>query len=121
LRPRRFRPANERGSATLVGAVAIAGLLACTIGGLQLGSAVVARHRAQAAADLAALSAASAIAAGMSAACGRAGQVARTMRTTLGECRVDGLDVVVGVDAPVVLARWGFGPAHAAARAGPAD
>jgi secretion/DNA translocation related TadE-like protein len=94
-------------------------LLAVSMGGLYLGSAVIARHRAQAAADLASLAAAGRVAEGADAACARADLVARAMRTTVTRCVIEDLDVVVTVDAAVTLGRFGVGPARAAARAGP--
>ncbi|HJT91410.1 MAG TPA: pilus assembly protein TadG-related protein, partial [Mycobacterium sp.] len=56
--PRSSRDHAEQGSASLVAAAMVAVLLAVTLGGVYLGSAVIARHRAQAAADLASLAAA---------------------------------------------------------------
>ncbi len=97
----------------------IAVLLAITAGGVCLGSAVVGRHRAQAAADLAALAAAAALPAGARAACARATAVVHRMGGDHVDCAVDGLDVVVTVEATVVFAGWTAGPARAAARAGP--
>jgi secretion/DNA translocation related TadE-like protein len=94
-------------------------LLAVSTGGLYLGSAVIARHRAQAAADLASLAAAGRVADGADAACARASSVASAMRTTVTRCVIEDLDVVVTVDAAVTLGRFGVGPAQAAARAGP--
>jgi secretion/DNA translocation related TadE-like protein len=92
-------------------------LLWVTGAGAYLGSVVVARHRAQAAADLAALAAAARLPSGAAAACARATAVAREMRVAHAECGVDGLDVVVTVEVAVVFA----GAARAAARAGPVD
>jgi secretion/DNA translocation related TadE-like protein len=97
----------------------VAVLLSITGGGAYLGSAVVARHRAQAAADLAALAAAARLAAGPETACAQAKAVARQMRVSTTGCDVDDLDVVVTVD--VRLAVGGWGSARAAARAGPAE
>jgi secretion/DNA translocation related TadE-like protein len=94
-------------------------LLAVSTGGLYLGSAVIARHRAQAAADLASLAAAGRLAEGTDAACAHASSVARAMRTTTTRCVIEDLDVVVTVDAAVALGMFGVGPARAAARAGP--
>ena len=94
----------------------VAVLLCVTGAGAYLGSAVVARHRAQAAADLAALAAAARLPSGAAAACARATLVAREMRVDDSECGVDGLDVVVTVRVPVAFG----GAARAAARAGPA-
>ena len=92
----------------------VAVLLCVTVAGAYLGAVVVARHRAQAAADLAALAAAGRLAAGPEAACARATAVARAMRTDAG-CAVDDLDVVVTVRIAVL-----GGASSAAARAGPA-
>ncbi|MDT5016387.1 MAG: hypothetical protein QOD39_2547 [Mycobacterium sp.] len=96
-------------------------LLAITVGCGYVGAAVVARHRAQAAADLAALAAAVAIPRGADAACARAVAVAQAMRTAVRQCAVDDLDVAVTVEASVRLGRITTGPARAVARAGPAD
>jgi secretion/DNA translocation related TadE-like protein len=99
----------------------VAVLLAVTFGGLYLGSAVIARHRAQAAADLASLAAAGMLANGADAACQQASAVAQAMHTALTRCSVEDLDVIVAVDAAVTLGRIEVGPARAVARAGPAD
>jgi secretion/DNA translocation related TadE-like protein len=97
----------------------VAALLSITGGGVYLGAAVVARHRAQAAADLAALAAAARLAAGPETACAQAKAVAREMVGSITGCAVDDLDVVVTVDARLAIGGWGS--ARAAARAGPAD
>lgn len=90
-------------------------LLWVTGAGAYLGSAVVARHRAQAAADLAALAAAAWLPSGAAAACTRATAVAHEMRVDDAQCAVDDLDVVVTIEVAVA-----FGAAaRAAARAGP--
>lgn len=88
-----------------------------TVSGLAVGSVVLARHRAQSAADLAAVAAASRVAAGTQAACRQAQAVAAAMRVRLRGCEVVRLDVTVTVsaDTGVPVA----GPAVAAARAGP--
>lgn len=93
----------------------VAVLLCITGAGAYLGSVVVARHRAQAAADLAALAAAARLPSGAAAACARATAVAHEMRVDDTQCDVDGLDVVVTAQVAVVFA----GVACAAARAGP--
>jgi secretion/DNA translocation related TadE-like protein len=82
-----------------------------------LGSAVVARHRAQAAADLAALAGAARLPSGVAQACARATAVAHAMRVENAQCSVDGLDVVITVQVSVAFA----GTAWAAARAGPVE
>jgi secretion/DNA translocation related TadE-like protein len=94
-------------------------LLAISVGGVYVGSAVIARHRAQAAADLASLAAAGRLAEGADAACAHASEVARGMHVAVTRCEVDELDVIVTVEAAVPLGRIGIGPARAAARAGP--
>ena len=94
-------------------------LLAVTVGVVQLGSAVIARHQAQAAADMAALAAAGVMPAGLTAACDKAAAVARAMSTAVTGCTADALDVVVTVDAHMPLAAWDIGAARAVARAGP--
>lgn len=110
---------DERGAATLVAVAALAVLIAVTGGLAQVGSAVIARHRAQAAADLAALAAAGRIAAGTESACTQAALIAEAMGTSVADCAVDGVEVLVHVDAAVGLGGWRWGPARAAARAGP--
>jgi len=106
---------GDAGSATVAAAAMVAVLLCVTGAGAYLGSVVVARHRAQAAADLAALAGAAALPSGVAAACARATAVAHQMRIDDARCRVDGLDVVVTARVPVAFA----GMAQAAARAGP--
>jgi secretion/DNA translocation related TadE-like protein len=96
-------------------------LLALTIGGVYVGSAVIARHRAQAAADLAAVAAAVHLADGTRAACSRASALALAMRMAVTHCVVENLDVVVTVETSVPLGRIAVGPARATARAGPVD
>ena len=93
-------------------------LLTVTGGSAYVGAAVVARHRAQAAADLAALAAAAGLPAGPETACTQANAVARAMRVSTADCVVDDLDVVVTIEASLAVGRWGN--ARAAARAGPA-
>lgn len=96
-------------------------LVAVTVGGVCVGSAVIARHRAQSAADLASLAAAGRLADGADAACAQATAVARAMNTAVTQCVIEHLDVVVTVETPVSLGRIAVGPARAAARAGPGD
>ncbi|MCK8643525.1 pilus assembly protein TadG-related protein [Mycobacterium colombiense] len=101
----------------MVAAWMIVVLLTAAGAGAYLGSAVVARHRAQAVADLAALAAAARLASGADAACARAAGVARQMRVDDIGCAVDGLDVIVTARVAVAFG----GAARAAARAGPAS
>jgi secretion/DNA translocation related TadE-like protein len=111
----------EQGAASLVAVAMMAVLLALTIGGVYVGSAVIARHRAQAAADLAALAGAQHLADGPGVACAQATAVAHTMRSAVIQCAVDGLDVVITADVSLSLGRLSVGPARATARAGPVD
>ncbi|MGW7191588.1 Rv3654c family TadE-like protein, partial [Streptomyces sp. NPDC054838] len=84
-------------------------------GVLLLGQAVVARHRAAAAADLASLAAATAWAHGPEVACGTAARVARAQGAALTECRLRGEVADVTARAPM----GPFAPSSTA-RAGPA-
>lgn len=109
----------DEGSATLVAAVLSVALLSVAWFGYQIGAVVLARHRAEGAADLAALAAASHVVRGADAACGRAREVAREMRVHLADCRVDGQDARVRTTVePAGLPRcWAV--VHGRARAGP--
>ncbi|MGA6222740.1 Rv3654c family TadE-like protein [Streptomyces umbrinus] len=106
--------ASDRGSATVwtVGAIAVL----CVVFGavLAMGQAVVIRHRAGGAADLAALAAADRWMEGGTAACGQAERVARAQGTRVVRCAVQGEISDVTVAA-------GRGPltAEVRARAGP--
>lgn len=97
----------------------IAALLAVATACVCVGCAVIARHRVQAAADLAALAGAGQVARGAAAACGQAATVASGMRTVVATCVVDELDVIVTAEVAVRLGRFGIGTARAVARAGP--
>ncbi|TPQ20920.1 Rv3654c family TadE-like protein [Streptomyces sporangiiformans] len=116
VRPSRRRAASsDRGSATVwtVGAIA----LLCVAFGvvLAMGQAVVTRHRAGGAADLAALAAADHWMEGGTAACAQADRVARAQGTRIVRCAVYGEISDVRVSA-------GRGPftAEVRSRAGPA-
>ncbi|ORA63226.1 hypothetical protein BST23_18875 [Mycolicibacterium elephantis] len=121
----RWLPRNpvrgDRGSATLVAFAAMAVLLTLTVGAVYVGAAVIGRHRAQAAADLAAVAAATFLVDGSAAACTRATEVAMAMHARVSRCAVEDLDVVVAVDVDVAVGRLAVGPARAVARAGPVD
>jgi secretion/DNA translocation related TadE-like protein len=118
LRPS-SRDLRDRGSATLLAVAMVALILAACGGAVVVGTAVIARHRAQSAADLAALAAAGRLAAGQATACGWAASLANSMHASVAGCVVQDLDVIVTVDVPVPLSRWGIGSARASARAGP--
>jgi secretion/DNA translocation related TadE-like protein len=109
---------SERGSATVTACFVILALIGIVVAVGHVGSVVVSRHRAQSAADLAALAAAAAAVRGVDAACAAADETTARGRATVRECRLDGWDAVVTVVVPVGL---GAGEAVAAARAGPAD
>ncbi|MEV7832458.1 Rv3654c family TadE-like protein [Streptomyces subrutilus] len=104
---------RDRGSAT-VWAALVATVLGAVFGGvLLLGQAVVARHRAAAAADLAALAAAATWAHGPERACAAALRVARAQDAALDACRLSGEVAEVtahpatGPFAPEIRARAG--------------
>ena len=94
-------------------------LVGILTGAAAVGTAVIGRHRAQSAADLAALAAAGALAAGPGQSCRRAAAVAEVMDSRVDHCSVQRLDVVVDVEVPVRFGRWHLGEAHGRARAGP--
>jgi secretion/DNA translocation related TadE-like protein len=83
---------------------------------LAMGQAVAARHRAGAAADLAALATADRALLGREAACGAAAEVAGAQDATVVRCAVNG-------EIADVTAKAGFGPyrPEVRARAGPPD
>ncbi|MFD3327018.1 Rv3654c family TadE-like protein [Streptomyces sp. NPDC058701] len=104
---------RDRGSAT-VWATLVTTVLSAVFGGvLLLGQAVVARHRAAAAADLAVLAAAASWAHGPEAACAAAGRVARAQDAAVSSCRVLGEEAEVsaqpatGTFTPTIRARAG--------------
>ncbi|MEJ5914056.1 Rv3654c family TadE-like protein [Pseudokineococcus sp. 1T1Z-3] len=118
---RRRERGRERGAGTvLVLGLAMAALVMASAVAV-LGQAVVARHRAVAAADLAALAAADVLL-GRTAGepCAAAGRVAAAGGALVVGCRPTGQEVVVEVAVPVDGLLAGLGPARAAARAGPA-
>jgi secretion/DNA translocation related TadE-like protein len=113
------RRRDERGAATVL-TISCIGLLLLLGAALSVVTAMVAAHRqAQAAADLAALAAASAIADGGDP-CGEGAAVASANGATLTSCTIDGSDAVVEV--LVTGPRWlgQSGDLTGRARAGPA-
>ena len=111
------RVGDDAGAATVLAALLVAALVAIALGGIWLGAVEVARHRAQAVADLAALAAAGRLTLGPDAACRQADRLATAMRAAMRICDVEHLDVVVTI-AVRVGGRMSF-EARAAARAGP--
>ena len=111
---------RDRGSGTIYVLAMTAVVVLLTLAGLALGQAVVARHRAAAAADLSAISAASRVLNGPISACQAAALVARSQGAHLITCRIDGevAEVTVQVLSGLLSAHY---PATGVARAGPAD
>ncbi|TQS43849.1 Rv3654c family TadE-like protein [Cryptosporangium phraense] len=114
-----FRVRRGGGSASVVALAVGLALLSVGLGLQGVGAAVTARHRAALAADLAALSGALHVPEGATAACARAGEVARLNRAQLSRCEVIGRDIVLTAEVvpPGPAAR--AGNAQARARAGP--
>ncbi|WP_405149356.1 flp pilus-assembly TadE/G-like family protein [Nocardia salmonicida] len=113
--------AGDAGGATVFVCVALAGLICLTLSVGQVGGVVVARHRAQGAADLGALAAAEVLAEGAEKGCGEAGEIARRMGVRVRRCVVAQWDVVVEVEANVSAGVFGVRTAQASARAGPVE
>ena len=110
---------SDRGSATLYGLIAIILVTLVGMAGVLLGYAVVGRHRAAAAADLAALAGAARAVDGSVPACAAVREVATANGASVGDCRLNGLtvEVVTEVRLPAL-----FGVpvvARSRARAGP--
>ncbi|WP_279588793.1 Rv3654c family TadE-like protein [Actinophytocola oryzae] len=112
---------SDRGSATVWAVGGLAIVLALLGGVLWLVAAVAVRHRAQGAADLAALAAAGQALAGERRACDAAREVTGQMGVELVSCRLVGWDALVEVAAtpPDPIGR--LGQAVARARAGPVE
>jgi secretion/DNA translocation related TadE-like protein len=106
----------DHGGATIL-VVAMAGVLMfVTVGLAAVGGLVIAQRRAQAAADLAALGAASVL----DRACQEADGIAAANTAVLDGCQVDGDEVRVTVSVGTVSAFWREVRVSAEARAGPA-
>lgn len=118
---RRWSRHRDRGSATVWVLSCCTVILALVAATLAVGAAVVARHRAWAVADLAALAAAQSLVEGAAQPCRPAARVAAAQGGRLVGCAVVG--DVVEVIAEVSVARTGplsaLSPARARARAGP--
>jgi len=111
---------GDRGVATVWAAMVIAVLAGMAVFGLHLGEALVARHHAESAADLAALAAAAHVLPGEQYACSQGRRVTDRMRVDLVSCRIQGWDVLVDVTAQPPGWLGHLGAATAQARAGPA-
>jgi len=118
--PRRFAIADD-GVATVFACLALVALIGVTLLIGQVGVAVVGRHRAQAAADLAALSAAAELERGANAGCAAAGDIASRMGARILQCAVVQWDATVTVEANVPMGLFGKRTVRAVARAGPVE
>ena len=114
---------DDDGYATVAAAGAIAGIAALLVLVIYVGAATLARHRAQSAADLAALAASADHVAARADPCATARSVVgeQRPRAEVFECKVVGDDVVVGARVSVSLGALGIHAASARARAGPVD
>ncbi|MFI5955587.1 Rv3654c family TadE-like protein [Cryptosporangium sp. NPDC051539] len=107
-------PVREGGSASVLALGIGLALLTIALGLQAVGSAVVARHRAAVAADLAALSGALHVPAGPAAACASARDIAGRNGAYLAHCTVTDRDITV-----VVTVSSRVGVAEVRSRAGP--
>lgn len=114
---------DERGSGTVLVTAAVSVVLILGMGGLQVGAAASAAHRARSAADLSALAAAAALQERRGDPCAHAVQLAARNAAHLVDCRLATDDsVIVRVRTDLHLAVPGLPrAATASARAGPAD
>ncbi|WP_267467111.1 MULTISPECIES: Rv3654c family TadE-like protein [Nocardia] len=110
---------RDGGSATVAGCLALIALLALTVLVTHVGGVIAARHRAQAAADLAALAAAAKLLEGADAGCGAAESIGRRMKAGLIRCEIAGWDVLIEVEEKVPVGPFGSRSIRAIARAGP--
>lgn len=125
-RRRQGRAQDGRGSTTVLVLVVVAVLSTLAVAGAAVGGVLVGQRRAAAAADLAALAAAEALAAGRGsavagvAACEEAGRVSDANAARLTGCVVKGLEVgvEVAVDVPTLFGSAWSVPGRA--RGGPA-
>jgi secretion/DNA translocation related TadE-like protein len=109
----------DDGVATVWAAAAMAVLTSVLAICLHLGSAVLARHRAESAADLAALAGAREAVRGEATACRRAAAIAAAAGGGVVRCRLVGWSVLVEVRVPVPFALPGLDTATGQAMAGP--
>src|SRR3954452_13825745 len=109
---------REAGIATVTALALIVMVAATAMVGVLVGAAVAARHRAGAAADLAAIAAA-ARSYDVGAACRAAARIAGSNRARVESCRLRGTIAEVRVRVPVPGVFGRLGPARATARAGP--
>lgn len=112
---------GDRGSASVYVLAAAAVVLLAGMAASVVGSAVVARHRAGAAADLGALAAASSAPRGSGSACAVAQRVVRANGGRLAGCQLVGADVIVTAAVTPAILGDEWGEARVTARAGPMD
>lgn len=110
----------DSGVATIWTALAAATLITLTVLVWWLATAITARHRTEAAADLGALAAAAHAAAGPTTACARAQEVADHERAVMTSCRWHNRDAYIEVRATTAPIP-GLPAPTAKARAGPVD
>lgn len=110
---------KERGSATVLAAGVTAALLASAVAFTALGQAGAARHRAQGAADAAALAGAARVLFGEAEACAAAQGMVERSEAEFQGCEVSELEVTVHVNETPKGLLAAFGPARAVSRAGP--
>jgi len=110
----RLTEGTDSGVSTIFACFSVVLMIIITAGAVHLGGAILARQRAETAADLGALAGAAVALSGIDAACARAQTVIESNHGHLVSCAADGLDVLVEVQIPT----WA-GPAGAHARAGP--
>ena len=111
-------PRAEAGVATVLACVCAMALIVLTGLAAQMGAALLARHRAEVAADLGALAGAAAVVAEQRSACARAAEVVTANGGTVAGCSLEGADVLVTVTVAVHLGPLA-GTATGRARAGP--
>lgn len=111
--------ARDAGVATVWAAVGVTVIVGLLVLVLQFGGAVVSRHRAEAAADLGALAAASHAVHGRDTACARAARVIDRMRGRMTACVLSGWEAFVQVEVDLPVAVGGVRVAAGRARAGP--
>jgi secretion/DNA translocation related TadE-like protein len=110
---------TDRGSATLLSLGIAAVLLGACVVGVLWAAVSVGHHRADAAADLAALSAAQAQQSNPGHACATAGRIIDAQGVSLKYCQVEGDMVAVAVSVRVHLGVLGTPTVNGEARAGP--
>ncbi|MGI8530526.1 MAG: Rv3654c family TadE-like protein [Geodermatophilaceae bacterium] len=116
-----IRRRGDRGSAGvwLLGLCSV--LVLAATAAVLVGSAMVTRHKAIAAADLSALAAAGKAWEGTESACAAAADIATSMGAQLTSCSLSGVIAEVSVAVSVELGVVGLATAEASARAGPVE